>query len=102
MIGEQIIKRKKHWGFIKRVRSSVNEILPSYFGNNPMLIDGIRISINGKINGKNRSTNHLIYKYYKDLQITKLYWITLKVDYSLIQAKSMYGSFGIRVWFSRV
>jgi hypothetical protein len=101
MISEQLIKRKKQWGFVKRLRSTINDILPLYFSN-PKIIDSIRISINGKINGKDRSSNFLIYKYYKDKQIAKIYWIILKVDYGLIQAKSMYGSFGIRIWLSRL
>lgn len=101
MISEQLIKRKKQWGFIKRLRSTINEVLPFYFSN-PRIIDSIRISINGKINGKDRANTFLIYKYYKDKQIAKIYWIILKVDYGMIQAKSRYGSFGIRIWLSRI
>ncbi len=101
MISEQLIKRKKQWGFVKRLRSTINEVLPFYFSN-PRVIDSIRISINGKINGKDRASNFLMYKYYKDKQIAKIYWLILKVDYGMIQAKSRYGSFGIRIWLSRI
>jgi hypothetical protein len=55
------------------MRIAVNDMLNSYFHNNVLLIDGLQISVNGKINGRDRSINHLIYKYYKDMQISKLY-----------------------------
>jgi ribosomal protein S3 len=64
----------------------------------PFVVDGIRISVNGKINGRDRSINHLIFKTsLKDNQLTKIDWLCLKVDYSCIQAKSRYGSFALRV-----
>ena len=68
MLSEQIVKRKKQWPFIKIVRTVVREVLPKNLMKNPIKVDGLRISINGKINGRDRSTNYLIYKFYKDKQ----------------------------------
>jgi ribosomal protein S3 len=97
MISEQIIKRKKQWPFIKVLKITIREVLPKNMINNPARLDGIRISINGKINGRNRSINYLIQKLYKDSQITKFHPIFLKIDYSMSLANSKYGVFGIRV-----
>jgi len=102
MIAEQIVKREKHWPFIKRIRFILTELLDPFYRAFFRHIDGFRISINGKINGKDRAINYLFYKDYKINQISKINWLDLKVDYSLIQADSWYGSFGIRVWISRV
>lgn len=101
MIAEQIVKRKKQWPFIKIVRTIVREVLPKSLTENPIKIDGFRIGINGKINGRDRSINYLIYKYFKGMHISKIHQIYLKVDYSLSLANSKYGVFGIRVWLSR-
>lgn len=97
MIAEQMVKRKKQWPFIKIVRSTITDILPKNMINNPIRIDGFRIGINGKINGRDRSINFLMYKYFRDSQVTKILPIFLKVDYSLSFANSKYGVFGIRV-----
>jgi hypothetical protein len=102
MLAEQIVKRKKQWPFIKIIRTIVREILPLNLTRNSIKVDGLRIGINGKINGRDRAINYLIYKYYKDKQISKIHQIYLKVDYSLSFANSKYGVFGIRVWISRL
>jgi hypothetical protein len=103
MISEQISKRQKHWGFIRRLKACLNDILPeTKLYESPISLDGLRISINGKINGKDRAIAYLFYKFYKDKQISKLYWIDLKVDYSLTYVFSWYGSFGIKVWISKI
>lgn len=101
IIGEQIVKREKHWPFIKRIRFILVDLLIPFYKMYPRHIDGFRISINGKINGRNRAIRYLFYKYYKKDQISKIHWIDTKVDYSLVGADSWYGSFGIRVWISR-
>ena len=102
MISEQIVKRKKQWPFIKILKTTITQILPRSLINDPARVDGIRISVNGKINGRDRSINYLICKFYKDLQSTKVHPIFLKVDYSLSFANSKYGIFGIKVWLSRL
>jgi hypothetical protein len=101
-IVEQIIKREKHWPFVKRLRFILTEILTPFYKAFFRHLDGFRISINGKINGKDRAIRYLLYKDYKQNQISKINWLDLKVDYSLMQSDSWYGSFGIRVWISRV
>ncbi len=97
MLAEQIVKRKKQWPFIKIVRMVVREVLPINLTKDPIRINGLRIGINGKINGRDRAINYLIYKFYKDKQRSKIHQIYLKVDYSLSFANSKYGVFGIRV-----
>jgi hypothetical protein len=99
---EQLIKREKHWPFIKRLRFILIDVLTPFYKSFFRHLDGFRISINGKINGKDRAVRYLFYKDYKKNQISKVNWIDLKVDYSVMQADSLYGSFGIRVWISRV
>ena len=101
MLAEQIVKRKKQWPFIKIVKAIIRDILPKSMVDNPIKIDGLRIGINGKINGRDRSINYLMWKYFKDRQISKIHPIYLKVDYSLSTANSKYGIFGLRVWISR-
>lgn len=64
MIGEQILQRRKHWYFLGKLKSIINS-LPAYFSSS-IVLDGLRILVNGKINGKDRSINHLMYKYFKD------------------------------------
>jgi len=63
----------------------------------PHVIHSIRVSINGKINGRDRSINHLFAKYLRVDQVSKVNQLFLKIDYALMQAKSLYGSFGIRI-----
>ena len=102
MLSEQIVKRKKQWPFIKIIRTVVKEVLPKNLMKDSRKVDGLRIMINGKINGRDRSTSYLIYKFYKDKQISKIHQIYLKIDYSLSFANSKYGVFGIKVWISRL
>jgi hypothetical protein len=102
MLSEQIVKRKKQWPFIKIIRTVIREVLPRNLMKDPKKVDGLRVLINGKINGRDRSTSYLIYKFYKDKQKSKIHQIYLKVDYSLSFANSKYGVFGIRVWISRI
>ena len=103
MLSEQIIKRKKQWGFIKKIRACVCEMWPSSgLINPPYKVYGFKVNVNGKINGRDRSISHVIQKRQKDYQKIKFFWIRLRVDYSLRQAKSKYGSFGLRVWISRL
>ena len=102
MISEQIVKRKKQWPFIKILKTTITGILPKSLVNDPIRIDGLKISINGKINGRDRSIHYLISKLYKDLQPTKVHPIFVKIDYSLSFANSKYGIFGIKVWLSRI
>ncbi len=102
MLSEQIVKRKKQWPFIKIIRTVIREVLPKNLMKDPKKVDGLRVLINGKINGRDRSTSYLIYKFYKDKQKSKIHQIYLKVDYSLSFANSKYGVFGIRVWISRI
>jgi ribosomal protein S3 len=102
MIAEQIVKRKKQWPFIKILKTTITQILPFSLISNPVRVDGMKISINGKINGRDRSIHYLMSKLYKDLQATKAHPVFLKVDYSLSFANSKYGVFGIKVWISRL
>jgi len=97
MISEQIVKRKKQWPFIKILKTTISDILPKSLINNPIRVDGIRISINGKVNGRDRAINYLVCKFYKDRQYTKVHPIFVKIDYSLSFANSKYGVFGIKV-----
>ena len=102
MIKEQLIKRKKQWGFIKRIRSTIKDLVPKYFSINPFILYSLQIVINGKVNGKLRSNSFWMAKLFKDKQVIKTQWISIKTDYGCVQALSKYGSFGIKVWISRI
>jgi len=72
MLAEQIIKRKKQWTFIKRIRACICEMWP-VSGLITQIYEtySIRISINGKVNGRDRSIAHLMQRLHKDKQIIK-------------------------------
>jgi hypothetical protein len=102
MVSEQIIKRKKHYGFLSKIRYFIRFYLPFaqskfYVKQSYIILDGLKIVINGKFNGRDRSNRMTIYRYNKSFQITKFFDATRKIDYSFSQANSWYGSFGIHV-----
>ena len=66
-------------------------------GNNfPVEMDCLKLGFRGKIQGRNRSTDLFIYKF-NNVTKPAFYEAHLTIDYSLSQADSLYGSFGIRV-----
>jgi len=62
----------------------------------------IKISINGKVNGRDRSINYIFFKKVKDKQKPRTHQLYLKINYGFREALSKYGVFAIKIWFSRI
>jgi hypothetical protein len=92
-LAEQIIKRKKHYGFISKVRQFIRFHIPFAYGTLSVLkkntiLDGVKIVINGKFNGRDRSTRITLYRFNRNFQISKFFDATRKIDYAYSQSNS--------------
>jgi hypothetical protein len=62
----------------------------------------IKLSINGKVNGRNRAINYIFFKKNKDQQKPRLHQNYLHVNYGFRESISRYGVFAIKAWFIRI
>lgn len=101
MVAEQIVKRKKQTDYILKIKLLINSRLPflnlSTKNVIPKVINGIKILINGKLNGRDRTKLIRILKYNTNFQIFKFFDSRFIKEYAFKQANSKYGSFGIKI-----
>jgi ribosomal protein S3 len=76
----------------------LTDALPSFYFRRGMGdLYTIKVSINGKINGRNRTINHIFFKKIKDKQSPRTHQIYLYVNYGFREVLSKYGIFAIKV-----
>jgi len=82
-------------GLRKRQRFLLNNLRRFLIQNQNLLtnLSGLKIQVNGRLNGRNRSTNYVIHFGRLPLQT-----FSENVDYIYIPAFTLYGVFGIKVW----
>ncbi len=73
----------------------VNNLLTHTFNNNSIKIKGIRVNINGRVNGVPRSKSWCASEGKMSLQR-----IDAKIDYYYLPSQTVYGTFGIKVWIN--
>jgi len=102
-IAIQLRKRKKHWRYIHMMKRLLTDTLPKYYFKYGMgEIYTIKVSINGKINGRNRTINHIFLKKIKDKQYPRTHQLYLYANYGFREVLSRYGLFAVKIWFFRV
>ncbi len=102
-ISRQLCKRKKHWRYIHTIKKLISRTLPGLqFRKGIGDLHTVKISINGKVNGRDRSINYIFFKKVKDKQKPRTHQLYLSVNYGFREALSRYGVFAIKIWFSRV
>jgi hypothetical protein len=107
IIGEQIVKRKKHGVFLKRVRLMLNYIFIGVrLWRRGFQIKSVKIYVLGRVKrGKGKNVRSSRYKIVKNLdhqRQDKVHTLKIITDYCNISVRSLYGSFGIRVWINRI
>jgi len=94
----QIFRRKKHWPYVYKMKRLLSRTLPSlYFKRGLGEIHTIRVSVNGKINGRNRSINYLFFKKVKDKQKPRVHQNYLYINYGFREVISKYGVFAFKI-----
>jgi len=73
----------------------VNNLLEHVFKHNNLNIKGIRVNINGRINGVPRSKSWCCSEGKMSLQR-----MDTKIDYYYLPSQTVYGTFGIKVWIN--
>jgi ribosomal protein S3 len=73
----------------------VNNLLEHVFKHNDLNIKGIRVNINGRVNGVPRSKSWCCSEGKMSLQR-----IDAKIDYYYLPSQTVYGTFGIKVWIN--
>jgi len=97
-MAQQLVKRKKHWAYIHRMRVYLTStITDSFFKRGYGEIFSIKVSINGKINGRDRSTNYIFHKAIKDDQHPPKMLLSVKIDFAFKEALSKYGVINVKV-----
>lgn len=89
IIQKFLINRKYHKKFFSFIFKDLKKVC--HF--NKSFLEGFRIQLKGKLNGKMRSKK-LLYKYGKN----SLNCLNYPIYYSYLPMKTRYGIFGIRVW----
>jgi len=102
-ISKQLKKRKKHWAFLYSMKYLLTRDIPNFqFKKGIGHIYTIKVSVNGKVNGRNRSINYIFLKKNKDEQKPRTHQNYLYVNYGFRESLSRYGVFAIKIWFIRI
>jgi ribosomal protein S3 len=91
-ISKELEKTRRHVFFLTTIKRIINIILAH---NQNILINGIRIDVKGRLNGADRSRKETIKHGSVPLQT-----LSSHIDFSLTEAFTIYGAFGIKVWVS--
>jgi len=62
----------------------------------------VKVSVNGKVNGRDRAINYIFFKKIKDKQKPRFHQNYLYINYGFRECVSRYGVFAIKIWFSRI
>jgi len=90
-VSKELEKTRRHVFFLTFVSRLLNIILT----HKTSLIEGVRIDVKGRLNGADRSRKESVTHGSIPLQT-----LSSKIDFSLTEAFTIYGAFGVKVWIS--
>lgn len=95
LIGNYVKYLLEKKGMKKRQRFVLNSLRRFLIQNQKILtnLKGLKIQVNGRINGRNRSTTYVI-----QLGCVPLQTFSKKIDYTFLPCFTLDGVFGIKVW----
>jgi len=90
LVGENIAQQiENRFSYKRAIKNALQSTMK-------MGADGIKIRIGGRLNGAEIARSEI----YKDGR-TPLHTLRSNIDYALVEAQTVYGKIGIKVWFCR-